>query len=234
MRKLEWDEEAEGIAQEWADACTAKRKGDPQGHRSSTKLGELGMGENLAFSTDPFVGKKLLSGVQGWYDEVNFYTYASGACQPGKMCGHYTQVVDTRSLKIGCATNRRECKNGYPYVFVCNYSPAGNFNRQKPYEVGARCSSCQPENKYCKDGFCSDCEPGDKGCSCKVDCGRHTTVKSTCSCKCKKGAWGPTCKKPCVNTPQCTDPGYDKYPVSTVCVNPYFSEQCAKKCQKTC
>ena len=30
--------------------------------------------------------------VSSWYDEIHDYTYSDNSCNPGKMCGHYTQV----------------------------------------------------------------------------------------------------------------------------------------------
>ena len=28
-----------------------------------------------------------------WYDEKEFWNFASGTCQKGKVCGHFTQQV---------------------------------------------------------------------------------------------------------------------------------------------
>ncbi|XP_033119764.1 peptidase inhibitor 16-like, partial [Anneissia japonica] len=145
MRKLVYDDTVASVAIDWVATC-------PTNHNPNRN----NYGENMAFSTQPFDGDSLLSGIEGWYEEVGDYTYSTGACEAGKMCGHYTQVVDTRSLKVGCATNANPCSGvTYPYVFVCNYDPAGNFNGQKPYKLGSRCSLCPDETKYCEDEFCS-------------------------------------------------------------------------------
>ncbi len=31
--------------------------------------------------------------VSAWWEEIEYYTYSTGACQPNQMCGHYTQVM---------------------------------------------------------------------------------------------------------------------------------------------
>ncbi|XP_071957625.1 cysteine-rich venom protein TEL1-like [Antedon mediterranea] len=226
MRILVWDKKAEAVAQEWADNCN-------QFHRSN--LGDLGMGENLAFSSRPYVGKQLDSGIRLWFDEVKDYNYATGSCRSGAVCGHYTQVVDTRSLAVGCATNRKKCSKGFPYMFVCNYSPPGNYNGEKPYEAGLPCSGCQSDTRYCKAGlFCSDCKPGSSGCDCRINCGKGNAKNpKACSCKCR-GSWGAACQKKCVNGPACTGKGYDKWRDEDVCPHPFFAEACAAKCQKSC
>lgn len=43
------------------------------------------------------------SPVQAWYNEKQHYIFNSKKCKPGKVCGHYTQVVWAKSVKVGCA-----------------------------------------------------------------------------------------------------------------------------------
>ena len=45
------------------------------------------------------------------------------------MCGHYTQVVWRKSLRVGCGM--ATC--GATEVWVCNYDPAGNWDGERPY-----------------------------------------------------------------------------------------------------
>ena len=68
--------------------------------------------------------------VQDWYDEIDFYNYEKNSCKKGEMCGHYTQVVWKNTKKVGCAAFVCGDKS---QVWVCQYSPAGNYVGQKPY-----------------------------------------------------------------------------------------------------
>lgn len=56
------------------------------------------------------------------------YTLATNACDPGAVCGHYTQVVWAKSLEVGCAVKYCSDKN---YYWQCNYGPGGNVDIEK-------------------------------------------------------------------------------------------------------
>ena len=72
-----------------ADEC--KFGHNPNLHKNGNNLGE-----NIYMSASSSVKKleqcKFTKGVQSWYDEVEWYDYDSNTCEPGKVCGHYTQV----------------------------------------------------------------------------------------------------------------------------------------------
>ncbi|KAL5723628.1 hypothetical protein ACHQM5_007004 [Ranunculus cassubicifolius] len=85
-------------------------------------------GENLAWSSSStFTGT---AAVNLWVDEKQYYTYSTNACAAGKVCGHYTQVVWKKSIRLGCA--RVVCNAGGTFV-ICSYDPPGNYVGQKPY-----------------------------------------------------------------------------------------------------
>jgi hypothetical protein len=76
--------------------------------------------------------------VQAWASEAADYDYASNSCAPGKVCGHYTQLVWRNSTLVGCAYAR--CTQNSPFdgvptwdFWVCDYSPPGNWIGQRPY-----------------------------------------------------------------------------------------------------
>ncbi|KAI3803772.1 hypothetical protein L1987_31934 [Smallanthus sonchifolius] len=83
--------------------------------------------ENIAYGYGEFSG---LDAVKLCVDEKADYNYVSNSCTPSKMCGHYTQVVWKKSIRIGCA--RVKCLNN-AYFVTCNYEPPGNYIGEKPY-----------------------------------------------------------------------------------------------------
>ncbi|MDO8704662.1 MAG: CAP domain-containing protein [Sulfuricaulis sp.] len=69
--------------------------------------------------------------VDSWGSEEANYDYAKNRCTPGKMCGHYTQVVWRSTTTVGCAM--AVCDETLEQVWVCQYQPAGNLVGSKPY-----------------------------------------------------------------------------------------------------
>lgn len=124
---LTWSPEAAKVAQTYAAECRFEH---------NPKRGKYG--ENLAAAAPP--GSKTNAGVvEDWMSEASDYSYASNTCAPGKACGHYTQVVWRNTTQVGCATVI--CTKNSPFgsqaptwqLWVCNYSPPGNYVGQKPY-----------------------------------------------------------------------------------------------------
>jgi pathogenesis-related protein 1 len=96
-------------------------------------------GENL-FWASPLMwsdGRKELRKVSpaevidSWGSEKADYDLASNECKAGAVCGHYTQIVWRDTLKVGCGM--AACSNSHEQVWVCHYSPAGNFVGETPY-----------------------------------------------------------------------------------------------------
>ncbi|MDO9190699.1 MAG: CAP domain-containing protein [Sulfurimicrobium sp.] len=46
------------------------------------------------------------------------------------MCGHYTQLVWKKTTAVGCGMAVCGSRD---QIWVCQYSPAGNWAGQKPY-----------------------------------------------------------------------------------------------------
>ncbi|MBE7380604.1 MAG: hypothetical protein F6J95_004225 [Leptolyngbya sp. SIO1E4] len=127
---LVWSEDLAAFAQAWANVLL-----DEGGlrHRPASERDNGRIGENLSSSWSSAGG--VLSSpqraVQGWAEEKTNYDYARNTCAPGKMCGHYTQMVWAETTEVGCAVARNE--KATREVWVCNYTPAGNIIGQRPY-----------------------------------------------------------------------------------------------------
>ncbi|XWS40348.1 hypothetical protein CRYUN_Cryun18bG0133300 [Craigia yunnanensis] len=115
---MTWDDTVAAYAQNYAN----QRSGDCNLVHSNGPYGE-----NLAWSSGDLSGTDA---VTMWVNEKADYNYDSNSCGPGKVCGHYTQVVWRDSVRLGCAKVR--CSNGGTFI-GCNYDPPGNFIGQKPY-----------------------------------------------------------------------------------------------------
>ncbi|XP_062082795.1 pathogenesis-related protein 1-like [Humulus lupulus] len=118
---IRWDNTVAEYARRYAN----QRKGD-----CSLVHSQGPYGENIAW------GRPDLSGVNAvkmWVAEKADYDYNSNTCRPGKVCGHYTQVVWRNSVRLGCAKVR--CDNNRGSFITCNYDPPGNWNGQRPFDV---------------------------------------------------------------------------------------------------
>jgi len=117
---LQWSPELAVVAQRWAD--TLRGQGCPLRHS-----GTPGIGENLTWASGQHLTPAAV--VASWVQEARGFDAQHNLCAPGLVCGHYTQVVwrDTRLIGCGMAS----C--GQSEVWVCNYSPPGNYVGQRPY-----------------------------------------------------------------------------------------------------
>jgi len=131
-------------------------------------------------------------------------------CVPGKMCGHYTQVVWATTRHVGCAYHRCDAIRDYPSgvditgdYLVCNYWPGQyNIRGKQPYKKGAQCTECGSGYGWCKNKLCDPkCSSNVRGCRCATvcyNCGKPDP--RTCQCRCAKGWYGVDCKRRCVDT----------------------------------
>ncbi|KAL9238530.1 hypothetical protein vseg_012936 [Gypsophila vaccaria] len=115
-----WDDQVAAYAEQYAyerinDCALVHSVGGPYG-------------ENLAKGSGDFVTGTYA--VQMWVDEQQYYDYSSNTCADDQQCGHYTQVVWSNSVRVGCA--RVQCDDGW-YFVTCNYDPPGNYPGEWPY-----------------------------------------------------------------------------------------------------
>ncbi|KAM6185099.1 peptidase inhibitor 16 [Rhynchocyon petersi] len=114
MLKMTWDEELAVFAKAYAKNCMWAHN-PKRGWR----------GENLFAVTGDSMDVELA--VSEWHREFSYYNYTTGTCEPGRMCGHYTQVVWAKSEKVGCGTHLclklQNVEEFNVHFLVCNYAP---------------------------------------------------------------------------------------------------------------
>lgn len=119
---LTWSTSAAKVAQSWANQLK-----NTQNCQMSHNPDRGEYGENIYWSSGRSSTSKDV--VNSWGSEVQDYDYATNQCNRGKMCGHYTQVVWRDTTQVGCG--KASCDS--VEIWVCNYSPPGNYNGEKPY-----------------------------------------------------------------------------------------------------
>ena len=128
---LVWDSELAAVSVAWAAQCSdvefPEGLVDHNDGRSDNYPGYVG--ENIYASSGGSTGP---AAVASWMGEKRFYNYDANECTDGEICGHHTQVMWAKSLRLGCAL--QDCPSlKYSSTIVCNYSPGGNFNGEKPF-----------------------------------------------------------------------------------------------------
>nr|XP_010914119.1 pathogenesis-related protein PR-1 [Elaeis guineensis] len=120
---LFWDPRLEAYARWWAE----QRKADCRVAHSFPE-GGFTLGENVFWGGGS--RWRPADAVQAWADEEKDYSYTANSCAPGRICGHYTQIVWKSTRRLGCA--RVVCDDGDTFM-TCNYDPPGNYIGERPY-----------------------------------------------------------------------------------------------------
>ena len=128
---LTWDPQLAAIAQAWAQQCIDREA--PAGlidHNANRSNGyPTYVGENIYGAGGSATGTDA---VRLWVSEQAHYHHDTNSCDPGAICGHYTQVVWRGTTKVGCAVY--DCPGlTYGSSVVCDYGPGGNIGGQAPY-----------------------------------------------------------------------------------------------------
>lgn len=134
--ELAWSPELAAFARAWAEELA--RQGCSMRHRPRDGAFAQRYGENLYHASPVFWsdGRTEVQQVtpeqvvDTWDREKADYDHAANACAPGKVCGHYTQLVWAESARLGCAMT--VCAD-LAQLWVCNYDPAGNVAGRRPY-----------------------------------------------------------------------------------------------------
>lgn len=131
MSTMDWSDNLAQGAQNWASKCNFSHSQTP------------GIGENIYATsrrTPNYQSFDPNEAVRSWGNEGIFYNYDKNSCEPGRVCGHYTQVVWDDTNKVGCGIQDCPSIQGINWpnggtVVVCQYSPPGNYIGQKPYNT---------------------------------------------------------------------------------------------------
>lgn len=132
--KLSYSPELAVSAQAWADHLKQTNQCKMKHSKPEGRYGEnLYWASALLWSDGRRELQQVSSDkpVDSWGSEIHDYNYKNNSCEPGKMCGHYTQMVWRESTKVGCAI--AVCEDSREQVWVCQYQPAGNMVGSKPY-----------------------------------------------------------------------------------------------------
>jgi uncharacterized protein YkwD len=131
---LKWNCKLADFAQTWVNK-------DVWEHSSSEARQQIIVGnytgENLAGAA-PSNTNIATDGPKGWWEEKAFWNNNSGTCQANKVCGHYTQMVWSKTTEVGCGLNRKSSVMGDDWrqnsaYLSCVYNPGGNISNQKPF-----------------------------------------------------------------------------------------------------
>ena len=87
-----YSEELEGIAQEFADRCVFDHSDRVERNSKSPSFTQVG--ENIYVGAGLAVNYTDIIARLWGFSEAADYDYESNSCTPGKMCGHYTQVIE--------------------------------------------------------------------------------------------------------------------------------------------
>ena len=102
-------------------------------------------GQNLAettiYSIYPNVNTIIVYNINAWFDEYKLtnQTEMSSCCQGGS--GHFTQLVQYRTIALGCAIAIFTNQGTKTDLMACNYS-FGNILEDPVYIAGSVASNC--------------------------------------------------------------------------------------------
>lgn len=172
MTKMYWDDDIAVIAQKLAQSCF---KGHDENYNRLVPGWNIPIGQNWCGGVKTW-GKCL----ELWHNEKTVWKYGKKA---KGMIGHFTQMVNTKAVAIGCGYAK--CPNQHGQNMVCNYAFGQTAKDLKtPYTQGNTCDSCP--------GFCVNnlCDCGEKVCK-----NNGKLNKATCECQCAKPYDGDICEE---------------------------------------
>lgn len=127
---LTWSADLAESAQAWADNLLENNAfyHSPDRMRQRGRVGE-NLHQRLAQPGWSYATPRRATA--GWINEANDYDYQTHTCAPGKICGHYLQMVWSETREVGCAMARAE--DAHREVWACHYYPGGIIPNRRPY-----------------------------------------------------------------------------------------------------
>ncbi|XP_064869191.1 C-type lectin domain family 18 member A-like isoform X1 [Oncorhynchus nerka] len=225
MQKMDWSEKLVLLAQERAESCHT----DPS--PQDQQLRHIGWNtHHSAHATTSFAEV-----IDSWFEEGRDFMYLSGQCRENATCQHYTQLVWATSSNVGCARQLCLRRDALWELFVCAYSPGGNWEVNGrlvvPYVSGFSCSLCTSSMSGCFrlwDHVGGLCETPRN--PCRMSCGQHGRLNiSSCQCHCGPRFTGRFCQVRC--SVKCVHGRYKEEECSCKCDVGYGGAECAEKQQ---
>jgi len=121
---MSWNADAAAVAQAWADHLLATNTFEHNADRGP-------FGENIYWESGNDPSASAARAFASWAAEQANYAWDTNSCSD--VCGHYTQIVWAATTGVGCGM----ATDGTQDYWVCDYSPSGNIDGQRPYEPGA-------------------------------------------------------------------------------------------------
>ncbi|KAF8764811.1 CRISP/Allergen/PR-1 like protein [Argiope bruennichi] len=157
MLQMEWDDELAAVAQKWTENCK-------WGHdcKECRAVENFAVGQNLVIQDwspcygygckEPSNDPQWTQALTALYNEVNDYNVnwlgSYEKHDEPKKTGHLTQLIWSRSWRVGCGYSYYKQAGGYHLYYACNYGPGGNIIGEPVYKPGRPCSAC-PTNTQC-------------------------------------------------------------------------------------
>ncbi|XP_066936330.1 uncharacterized protein [Clytia hemisphaerica] len=126
---LSWDNALQRSAQLYAEELARTKN-----FKHSSDLADKGENLYYGYSSGRVTKEgRCTRALDLWYDEIKDYNFSTGTGTPGKMIGHFTQMVwkDSKRIGIGMAISRDQT---HIYV-VAHYAPKGNYIGQFTQQV---------------------------------------------------------------------------------------------------
>eukprot|EP00106_Octopus_bimaculoides_P023804 XP_014791246.1 PREDICTED: cysteine-rich venom protein latisemin-like isoform X2 [Octopus bimaculoides] len=199
MMKMYWDKDLELVAQARAESCNCSHD-EPYLRQIP---GKFHTGQNLARQVDSWA-----AAIRSWYDERKSFTY--NATNDFSKVGRYTEMVQAKTIRIGCGFAK--CSNMNFYVCHYGLEESSVSDVSRPYEeCSGNTSLTDCQGDVCLNGGTMDPE------TCQCHCTNNTfTSGPLCGMNCSLGNDPADCSK--------------KYTVNDCSLHPHVTMKCPWLC----
>ncbi|XP_078394120.1 GLIPR1-like protein 1 [Cetorhinus maximus] len=240
MNLLEWDEDLEAMAQEWADLCTKSfgYRDCPSYDRWQAKVDRTfelaNLGQNILVYKKNLTGTAvdITSAMNKTYSMLAYYDYNNRRCTTHPTgCDSFTQMMWSKTRRVGCAMGEN-CN-----YLVCNYHPQGNeveftpgtgWHKKAFAQSGEPCTKCKTGKGWCWDKLCVHNLTSAEGLSstCAISSCEEGGRVEDCACRCPRHRLGNRCEAPCRDDASCLSLGF------SACYNIYVFRNCPLLCRR--